>query len=218
VLELRRPASIRGNTRPVVGPRLVLVGAEGNHGLNSKAHARLRLADSLVLGVVRDVGSAVEELVDAVAAVSFHDAAVAFLSDLFDRVAVVAEEGAGFDEFDRLFQAVAGGLDDAHAVRVLVGFADVVGFVQIAVEAAVVEGDVDVEDVAVLEGALVGDAVADDFVGGGADGFGEVAVVEWRRVGLGATLAGRSSGVYRPVNVLHAPCRPRGRPGRCSRW
>ena len=44
-------------------------------------------------------------------------------------------------------------------------------------EAAVVEGDVDVEDVAVDEDAVVGDAVADDFVEGGADGFGEVAVV-----------------------------------------
>jgi hypothetical protein len=100
VLELRRPAAVRGDTRPVVGPRLVLVGAESNHGLDGEAHARLRLADSLVLGVVRDVGGAVEELVDAVAAVSFHDAAVAFLGDLFDRVAVVAEEGAGFDELD----------------------------------------------------------------------------------------------------------------------
>jgi hypothetical protein len=66
----------------------------------------------------------------------------------------------------------------------LVGFADVVGLVQVAVEAAVVEGYVDVEDVAVLEGALVRDAVADDFVGGGADGFGEVAVVEGGGVGL----------------------------------
>ena len=44
-------------------------------------------------------------------------------------------------------------------------------------EAAVVERDVDVEDVAVDEGAVVGNAVADDFVGAGADGFGEVAVV-----------------------------------------
>jgi hypothetical protein len=49
-------------------------------------------------------------------------------------------------------------------------------------EAAVVEGDVDVEDVAVLEGALVGDAVADDFVDGCADRFGEVAVVQRGRV------------------------------------
>ena len=45
-------------------------------------------------------------------------------------------------------------------------------------EAAVVERDVDVEDVAVFEGPVVWDAVADHFVDACADGFGEVAVVE----------------------------------------
>ena len=44
-------------------------------------------------------------------------------------------------------------------------------------EAFVVEGYVYVYDVAVFKGALVGDPVADDFVDGCADGFGEVAVV-----------------------------------------
>ena len=44
-------------------------------------------------------------------------------------------------------------------------------------EAVVVEGDVEVDDVAFEEEALVGDAVADYFVDGGADGFGEVDVV-----------------------------------------
>lgn len=156
--------------------------AERNHRLDSEAHARLRLADGLVLGVMRHVGCAVEALVDAVATVGLDDAAVVALGDLLDRVAVVAEERAGLDELDRLGEAVAGGLDDAHGVRVLVGFADVVGLVQVAVEAAVVEGDVDVEDVAVLEGALVGDTVADDFVDGCADRFGEVAVVQRGRV------------------------------------
>jgi hypothetical protein len=164
VLKLRRLAAIRSNTRPVIGPSLVLVRAQRNHRLDSKAHARFRLTNSFVLGVMRHVGRAVEELVDAVAAVSFHDAAVVALGKFLDRVAVVAEERAGFHQFDGFFQAVARGFDDAHAVGVLRGAADVVGFVEVAVEAAVVEGHVDVEDVAILEGALVGDAVADDFV------------------------------------------------------
>ena len=51
-------------------------------------------------------------------------------------------------------------------------------------EAVVVEGDVEVDDVAFEEDALVGDAVADYFVDGGADGFGEVDVVEGGGVGL----------------------------------
>jgi hypothetical protein len=45
------------------------------------------------------------------------------------------------------------------------------------VETAVVEGDVEVEDVAVEEDALVGDAVTYYFVGGCADGFRKVDVV-----------------------------------------
>jgi hypothetical protein len=43
--------------------------------------------------------------------------------------------------------------------------------------AAVVDADVDVDDVAVDEDPLVGDAVADYFVEGGADGFGEADVI-----------------------------------------
>ena len=110
------------------------------------------------------VGRAVEALVDAVAAVGLDDTAVVALGDLLDGVAVVAEERAGLDELDRFGETVTCGLDNAHGVGVLVGFADVVGLVQVAVEAAVVECDVDIEDVAVLERALVGNAVTDDFV------------------------------------------------------
>jgi hypothetical protein len=45
------------------------------------------------------------------------------------------------------------------------------------VVAAVVEGYVNIYYVTVLEGTVVGDAVADDFVDRGADGFREVVVV-----------------------------------------
>lgn len=51
-------------------------------------------------------------------------------------------------------------------------------------EAAVVERHVDVEDVTVFKFTLVGNAMTDYFVDGGADGFWEVAVVEGRWVGL----------------------------------
>ena len=37
---------------------------------------------------------------------------------------------------------------------------------------------VDVDDVAVFERSLIGYAVTDDFVDGGADGFGEVTVIK----------------------------------------
>ena len=50
--------------------------------------------------------------------------------------------------------------------------------------AAVVEGDVEIDNIAVEEDAGVGDAVADYFVDGCADGFGEFPVVEGGGVGL----------------------------------
>ena len=112
------------------------------------------------------------------AAVCFDDAAVSAFGVFFDDGAGVAEGHAGFDEFDGFVEAFAGCFDDTHGgrVRACEG-ADVVGFVEVAVEAVVVEGDVEVDDVAFEEETLVGNAVADYFVDGCANGFGEVDVV-----------------------------------------
>jgi hypothetical protein len=49
-------------------------------------------------------------------------------------------------------------------------------------EATMVEGDVDVENVAVLEWSLVWYAVTDDLVDACANGLREVAVIQWRRI------------------------------------
>jgi hypothetical protein len=51
------------------------------------------------------------------------------------------------------------------------------------VHAADVRGDVDVDDVAVVQLGRVGDAVADDLVDRGAQRLGEAFVAEGRRVG-----------------------------------
>ncbi len=134
---------------------------------------------------MRHVGRAVEELVDAVAAVGFDDGAAAGFGVFLNDATGVAEEHAWLDEFDGFGEALARGFNDADRVAGGEGGgADVVGFVEVAVEAAMVECDVEVEDVAVEEDALVWNAMTDYFVGGGADGFGEVNVVQGGRVGL----------------------------------
>jgi hypothetical protein len=120
-----------------------------------------------------------KKLIHSMSAIRLHHLAVVAFGDFLNRVAVVAEQSARFHHCDCGVETLPGGFDDADVVRVLGrGGADVVGFVEVAVEAAVVEGDVYVEDVAVLERAVVGDAVADYFVDAGADGFGEVVIVE----------------------------------------
>lgn len=118
-------------------------------------------------------------------AVSFDDAAASTLGVFFNHAARVAEGHAWFDELDGFVEAFTGGFDDADGGRIGAGKgAYVVCFVEVAVEAVVVEGDVEVDDVAFEEDALVRDAVADYFVDGGADRFREVDVVEAGRVGL----------------------------------
>ena len=111
-------------------------------------------------------------------AIRFDNAAPSRFCMFLNHAPNLTNQHARFYNFDGLLKALAGCLHNANGIAVSECFgADVVGFVEVAVEAAMVEGDVEVKDVAVEEETLVGDAVADDFVGGGADGFGEVDIV-----------------------------------------
>lgn len=163
--ELRGALSINRRAGPVIWPSNVPVLAERDHGLDRECHPGLALADRLVLGVVRHVGGAVEQGVYAVAAVRSDDAAVLGLGVLLDDVAKLPDQGSWLDRLDGLVEALAGRLDDAHVVGIRLRLvADIVRLVQVGMVALVEEGDVDIEDVAVNQGALIGDAVADYFV------------------------------------------------------
>lgn len=159
--------------------------AQRNHGLDGKAHSGLCRSDGLILGVVGDVRRAMEELVDAVAAVRLDHTAVPLLRQLLNNVAWIAEQHPRLHDLDRLIQRVACRLDDANRVRICKRLVtNVVCLVNIAVESFMVERNVDVKDVAILQNALVGNTVANDFVQGGADRLREVAVVKRRWVRL----------------------------------
>ena len=144
-----------------------------------------------------------EELIDAVPAVRLYHLALVLLRHLLNRVAVVSEQRAWFHlhiistsqprhilviytyKLDRLLQALSCRLYHANVVGVLRGrVSDVVRFVQISVESAMVHADIDVEDVAIDKRPRVRNTVADDLVHTAAVGFREVTVVEWRRVAL----------------------------------
>ena len=112
-------------------------------------------------------------------AVCFDDTAPLRLCVFLDDSAGIAECHSGLDEWDRVVKAFASGLHDANRGGVgKCGGANVVGFVEVAVESAVVKGDVEVDDVAVKKDAAIRDAVADDLIDGRADGFGKVDVVK----------------------------------------
>jgi hypothetical protein len=183
VLELRRTAAVRGNGCPVIGPGLVFVTPQANHGLDRKGHTRLAFAHSFVLAIMRHVGGAMEQRVDAVAAVCLDNAQALRLGVFLDNVTEVANLDAWLDVGDGLLQALSRGLDKAYIVRVGLRFvADVVRLVQITVVAFVEERDVNVEEVAILQNSHVGNAVANDFVDRCAYGLGEMVVVQGRRV------------------------------------
>lgn len=84
---------------------------------------------------------------------------------LLDDVSELADESSRLDSLNGFLQTLAGSLDDAHTIGVcLCLVANVVGLVQVGVIPLVVEGNVNVEDIAVDKDSLIGNAMADDFV------------------------------------------------------
>merc|ERR1719235_840789 len=81
---------------------------------------------------------------------------------------------------------------DSYAARttrcaVLITFADEEALVQIRVKPFVVNGDVEVDNVALFDRPHVRDTVADHLVRGYADGFRELVVIQRRRIALPLT-------------------------------
>lgn len=185
MLELGGEGSVGRGAGPVIGPGTIAVGTLVDHGLDGEAHTGLGNTNGLVLRVVRNVRSAVEQLVDTVTAVALDYTAVPGLGVLLDHITRVAEQHARLHQLDGLVQALTRRLNHAHRIRVGLGLVtDIVGLVDVSVETVVVQRDINVDNVAVLEGSLVGDTVADNLVDGRADRLGEVVVVEGRGVRL----------------------------------
>jgi len=120
-----------------------------------------------------------EDAVDAVSNVRPDNTASLGLGVRLDHITELSEQSARLHQLDGLLETLTRSLDDAHRVRVRLGpVTNVVCFVEIAVEALVVEGHVEVNNIAVEKNTLIGDAVADDLVDRGADGLWEVVIVE----------------------------------------
>ncbi len=96
----------------------------------------------------------------------------------------VAEESALFHFGDGQLEALARHL--GHLAGLFADVADEEGRRRVAVEALEDGGDVDVDDVAVLEHLFTGDAVTHDLVDRGADALRKAVVVQRRRPGTAA--------------------------------
>src|SRR5690606_32243169 len=114
---------------------------------------------------------------DAVAAVFAHHRETLGFGVLLDGVADVAQGGARADGADAAEHGLAGHVDQAPGLDA--GFADEIHPAGVTVPAVLDDGDVDVDDVAVLQDlGVAGDAVADDVVDRGADRRRETLVAD----------------------------------------
>lgn len=121
-----------------------------------------------------------EKGVNAVSTVRLDGVAVSALCELLNDRAVLLEGGSRLCNGNRSIQTITSSLNNADSFRVCDSLlTDVVGFVDVSVETAVVKSDVDVENITVFEDILIGNAVADGLVNAGAYRLGEVAVIEW---------------------------------------
>lgn len=126
-----------------------------------------------------DVGRRVEELIDAMSNIGLDDTATMARGMLLDHVARIPKQHSRFDNLDRLLETLPSCFHYPHRVCVRLGpFTNIIRFIQIAVEALVVDADVEVEDVAIKQNSLIRYSVADHFVGRCADRFREVNVIQ----------------------------------------
>lgn len=98
---------------------------------------------------------------------------------LLDSRAKVPDQRAWFDERDGEIQCLPRRLHEANRVCVLQGArSDIVRLVEVGVVALVVDGNVQVDDVAVKKDTLIGNAVTYNLIRRRAERLGEVVVVQ----------------------------------------
>lgn len=132
-----------------------------------------------------------EVCVDSVPDVGLDNSKILSFGMLLDDVAKLFDGDARLDVGNSFLETLASGLDETDIVWV--GFRAVtyvVGLIEITMITFVEQRDVEVENVSVLQWALIWNAVADDFIHRTAVRLGKVVVVERRRVCLELSVLG----------------------------
>ena len=123
---------------------------------------------------MHNVWGSVEYLAKAVAAIVAHDGIALFFSVCLNGVANIADSVAWFYLGYAEHHGVVGYLRQALGFDRR--FASPIHTAGVAMPTIDNDGDVDIDDIAVFEPERAGDAMADDMVDRGADGFGEPAI------------------------------------------
>jgi hypothetical protein len=182
VLELGRASPVLGHRRPPVRPDGVVDRAQGQHGLDGERHPRFHDHVVVRIVVVRHDQPRVERPADAVPGEVPHHPVPEPAGVRLDHPADGVQRAARRDRPDTAHHRLVGSLDQQP--RFLVHVAGQEGGVGVAVHAADESGDVNVDDVAVVDQRVVGYPVADDLVQRGAQRLRVAAVAQ--RAGVGA--------------------------------
>lgn len=105
--------------------------------------------------------------VDAVTTPSFDNGKTPGICVLFDDFSKFPNRGSGLDDCNGHVQGFPRCFNESDRIWVCFGLVTyVVGFVQIGMVSAVVDGDIQIENIAIKKDSLVGDAMAYNFIWG----------------------------------------------------
>ena len=182
VLELRRAPPVLGHRRPAVRPDVVVDRAQGEHGLDGERHPGFHDHVAVRVVVVRHDQPRMERPADPVPGKVPHHPVAEPPGVRLDHPPDGVQRAAGRHRADAAHHRLVRALDQQP--RLLVYVTGQERGVGVAVHAADVRGDIDVDDVAVVDQRVVGYPVADHFVQRGAQRLRVTAVPE--RAGVGA--------------------------------
>ena len=183
MLELRGQRPVAGHRRPAVVEHLAGIFADIDHRLDGEEHAGAQFRAGAGMAGVDHFRRVVEHLPQAMAAeIADHRIAVA-LGVALDRVRDIAHPVARLRLLDAQHQTLIGDLD--QLARLDRGLADQIHAAGVAVPAVDNRGHVDIDDIALVQFLVAGDAVAHDMVDRGAAAVGETAIAERRGHGAG---------------------------------
>ncbi len=182
VFPLGRQTAVLGDDGPIIRQQLHMAFAGIDHWFDGERHAGLQCLTGTRLSIVQDLRILVKFPANTVSAIFPHDGIMARFSVLLDGMTDVPETYPRLDHFDADFHAFIGGLDQPlrqHRWR-----AHEKHLAGVPMVAILDDGNIDVDNVAVLELLDARDTVADHVVDGRADGFGKSLVIQGRRDGF----------------------------------
>src|SRR5450830_1632277 len=182
MLPLGREGLILGDHGPAVaqGFHMPLPGVE--HRFNGENHPGFQCQPLTRIAVMQDLWFIVIDLADTMAAVLTDHTEAVTLGNALNRVTNVTQRRAGTDHANTGAHGFIRGLDQTSSLRAR--FADEVHAAGVAVPAILDHGNVDIDDIAVLQRLGRRNAVANHLVDRGTHGFREAVITDITGNGL----------------------------------